>query len=337
MERLRDLRLSWGFCQYSRLTDAEFRSLANEVASDPASRKRVWFESEQTNREMFGGRELIEYELWWGDWKNWRINSTMPDRRSPAARKAGFSDFSDASSTSHSIWSLDDKTLTIASDQKSEVSAGIQSVLSPVRDCFDAAFDAYLSSYLVSAQASELRFENGSWSFTVTTSFVTAHYWFHWSDAAGSFLIDRLTYEKHPDPFKTRLTWTFSDWTPVPNEQEQFIAGKVVASRLDGSEFLSIKNIVAKPLVKEEFDRVVATPDPLGRDAIRGEISARAVFDYRSQIAKAKTKNGSFVDVGTITDKSTRSSILRMTGWFVLGALVFGFVFVRFRVANRSS
>jgi len=313
---------------HPKVTQAELEALRIEIQGKPDHPARREMASHE--RRLATGPDRKSWKVWLLTTERWRVNGS---NEFPTGIP-----FVDYGRDGNDAWVLMDDSMVVIDADKPPPNRNYSREESLVRMHLDEFLYAGLGQTRGEAAFSHLAIEGDRWSVrrTVTLapeSEVVVELAGRWDADAERGFVERRTLIASPFGAPGRR-WDFSGWRHEPL-LKSWVCGRVDEIAPDGRPHESFVWRGVAPVTAQEVEALIAVPDPLGEDPVRGIVKVRAVSDFR---AKAMTFTA-LDDEGASESRSLTTSAPRQNiqwmGWALAALIIAGLVFMRVRRGSQ--
>lgn len=298
------------------LSDAEFERMGARVAGRPEHPERRTYETQARRRN--DGPGLVRHELW-AD-RNGVVRFNTSNVADPM--------FADVAREGDVVWGLSQHQLTLLPVGGSPA-ADAPDIASRLREQ-ESVLNFFLSWGRALRTATPLAV--GAWTETGQGLAAEAEGLRMVLTEAPDGSVTVTLAECEPAPEMVGLRWVFEGRLPAEGagfETPRVFSEYAPNGRLERRTVLESITIVS-PQVLES---VTKRPPLEGNDAVRGEVTFVAIYDYRKRDPEITTQS----ETGTVTIPQSRTpdamayKDIRLIGWIAAGVIVAVLVFLRIR------
>lgn len=310
---------------HAEVTRAELEALKLEVVGKPdhpAHQKMAAHE-----RRLSVGPDRRAWTVWFLSPERWRINKT-------AQYPTGIP-FTDHGRDRNDSWVLLDDSLVVIDAGKPPVSRDYAAEERIARMHLEAIFYAGFGRGRGETALSDLVVNGEKWTIRSTTTIPPASTFVlelagRWDTDAGRGFVEsrRITASPFTETVGTR--WEYARWRREP-ALDAWVSTRVDEIAPDGRVIESLEWQGVEPVSQKEVEAMIAVPDPLAADVLRGSLKVRQVSDYRenARVFKAIDADGT-IQTRTLERESPQRNI-QWVGWALASLIIAALVYVRVR------
>ena len=300
----------------------ELAALRREVQGKPDH--PGWRDLEVYDRRLGDGPDRISVRVWLADGE-WRVSQTGGAASPPV-------DYATANGVS---WSLSPNTLNLVDSDSPPPQRDYAGLVGANLSALSRLLHGYIGiGEAKGAVLGEIHEGSGRWTVVAEGDGLRASFEGRWSEDLGRGFVERMVIEQSLPQFVGAVT-EFQEWR-YDEPLGQWVAGRVVEHKPDGTVDRLFVFDTTAPVTREEFESLVTAPRLDRPDPIRGDLRVTKVSDFRSDALKESVvgPDGSVLQTRPLPGRQARLNARRL-GWAILVILAMTFVVVRIRNAGR--
>lgn len=310
---------------HAEVTRAELEALKVEVVGKPdhpAHRKMAAHE-----RRLSVGPDRSEWTVWFLSPERWRVNKT--------ARYPTGIPFTDHARDRNDSWVLLDDSLVVIDADKPPANRDYASHEGIARMHLEALFYAGLGRGRGESALSDVVVNRETWTarrtFTLAPgSVIVLELAGRWDADAGRGFVESRRITASPYTETIGMRWENSGWTLEPM-LDAWVSTRVDHIAEDGRYIESLEWRGVEPVSQKEVEAMIAVPDPLAADIVRGPLKVREVSDFRrnANVFKSIDESGT-VETRSLEREPPRRN-MQWIGWMLASLILAALVYVRVR------
>ena len=316
---------------HAEVTRAELESLRIEVQGKPDHPARRKLDTHE--RRLTSGPDRCEWTIWFLSPERWRINKTYQFPTGIPHVDHG-RDRSDS-------WVLMDNSLVVIDADKPPENRNYAAEDGIARMHLEAFLYAGLGRTRGKSVLSNLIVKGERWTVRRTVTLAPGsetelEFEGRWDANAGRGFVEsrRIAASPYAETIGTR--WEYAQWQHEPL-LDVWVSKRVDQFDPSGKPEESLEWQSVTPVSQKEVEAMIAVPDPLASDVVRGRLKVRQVSDYRANARVFKSINDDGVVQTHSQERGSPRGNMQLVGWMLATLIVAALVFIRVRRGVHGS